>query len=85
MFAQQVGSCSVQFARRKKQSHAKHVDIRKTLPRRQAATMFFSPSRPTDGVLAVRHSSTQSDNNKLSAAGARNAAVKQRCLTVFGS
>lgn len=43
-----------------KQSHAKHVDIKKTLPGRQAATMFFSSSRPNDAVLAVKHSGTQS-------------------------
>lgn len=38
LFAQQVGSCSVQVSTtQRKQSHAKHVDTRKTLPGRRAA------------------------------------------------
>lgn len=61
-------------------SHAKHVDIKKTLPGTQAATMFFSSSRLNDAVLAVKHSSTQSDNNELSAAAARNYCCKTKVL-----
>lgn len=55
-----------------KQSQAERVDKRKTLPGGRAATMFFFSSKPSDAVLAVKHSCTQSDNNVLSAVAARN-------------
>ena len=63
-----------------KQSPAEHVDMKKTLPGRQAAIMFSFSSRPNDAVLAVKHSSTQSDNNELSAAAARNYCCKTKVL-----
>lgn len=63
-----------------KQSHAKHVDIRKTPPGRQEAIMFFSSSRPNSAVPAVKHSNTQSDNNEMSAAAARNCCWKTKVL-----
>lgn len=44
----------------------------KTVRRRHAATMLLCSSRPNDAVLAVMLSGTKSDNNKLSAAAARN-------------
>lgn len=63
-----------------KQSPAEHVDMRKTLPGRQAATMFLFCSGPNDAAMAVKHSSTQSDNNELSPADARNFCCKTKVL-----
>lgn len=60
-----------------KQSQAEHVDKGKTLPGGRAATMFFFSSKPSDAVLAVKHSCTQSDNNVLSAVAARKDCVWQ--------
>lgn len=40
--------------------------------------MFFSFSRPNGAVLTVRLSTTQSDNNELSAAAARNCCCKTK-------
>lgn len=54
--------------------------MKKTLPGRQAATMFFSSSGPNDIALVVKHSNTQSDNNELSATAARNYWCKTKVL-----
>lgn len=70
--------------RKTKLSRAEDVNMVKTLPERRAATMFvFSPSRPNDAVLAVKHSRTKWDKNILSVTAGGKCRCKTKTLSLF--